>query len=174
MIFDSKALSPCHQWFWQIFLTRREGVEINAESSYHKTSQPSITTIFASKIWIQHTFANKMMFSHTTTLVFLSTLVATSTAVLCPFNRPNATTTCDFRNQDCRYGQEGCTEGFEWQCRCANEGDPFVCSCRGDLGASLTKDLESDLDVNSVEISGAASSALTFSAVLLSGMVALL
>lgn len=116
------------------------------------------------------------MIARTTALVFLSTVVATSMADVCPVTRPDATVACDFRNQDCRYGSDGCQEGFVYQCRCGTAGEPFVCSCRGDLGATtITNSNEPATDVESLEVeSGAASlAAMASSVALLGGMVAL-
>eukprot|EP00531_Pseudo-nitzschia_arenysensis_P012183 CAMPEP_0116148280 /NCGR_PEP_ID=MMETSP0329-20121206/18267_1 /TAXON_ID=697910 /ORGANISM="Pseudo-nitzschia arenysensis, Strain B593" /LENGTH=66 /DNA_ID=CAMNT_0003644391 /DNA_START=91 /DNA_END=288 /DNA_ORIENTATION=+ len=66
------------------------------------------------------------MITRTTALVFLSTVVASSMAAVCPITKPNATVACDFMNQDCRYGQDDCQDGFVYQCRCGTAGDPFV------------------------------------------------
>lgn len=90
-------------------------------------------------------------------LVSVSAKEDTKTST-CPPTYP-MNTTCGFMHQSCKYtnatGAPACQIGTIWQCRCADKGVNFTCSCRGDGKDAGDTDVEA-LDVGMAAESGAA------------------
>lgn len=93
----------------------------------------------------------------------------------CPESPPVTTDpgtggSCTRKSQSCSFPGL-CAPGLQYQCRCATAGDPFVCSCRGDLGLQ-SADNVTDAETLDLGDESAAFSATAFSSLMISGAFA--